>query len=107
MNYNIELSPKADQKLGEIFEYFKLKINNTGNPIIAQKFANDYREILDLLKGYADSFIFADSESLRSKGIHKIHFRHLNYKIFYHIIDNTVIIDIICHDKEDYTKFFE
>ena len=92
--------------MGNILDYYKNRVNGTGNPIVAQKFLNELEKTLIRIEKSAASYAFCEDGRLRKKGVRKAHLRHYKYKVLYHINGSDVIVDAICHDSQDYENMF-
>ena len=106
MVYQVEITAYAEKRVGEIFDYLMYYVGGYGNPGAASRFANDYGDALQRLANSAHAYVLCEDAELASMGERKIHFRKLDYKLFFHIDNDTVIIDLICHDSQDYLAQF-
>ena len=106
MVYRVSITEYAEQCLDECLDYLMCYVGGTGNPQAVKNFVEDYAKVLDCLAVSAHSYGLCEDEALATLGERKIHFKHLSYKVFYHIKDSSVIIDLICHDSRDYKKLF-
>lgn len=102
MVYRIEISDYAEKIVDEVYEYLFDYVGIFGNPNAAIKFLREYEQALDRLKTSAESYSICEENKLQKLKIRKIHFAHLKYKIFYHVVGNVVIVDFLVHDSQDY-----
>ena len=103
MPYQVDISPRAKQISKECFDYLMHEVEGCGNPFAASRFIKEYDELLNRLVDHASSYNFCEEKHLRKMGIRKARFSRLNYKVFFHVTDDdTVIIDLICHDLQNY-----
>ncbi|MBR2831282.1 type II toxin-antitoxin system RelE/ParE family toxin [Candidatus Saccharibacteria bacterium] len=107
MTYQINFSSDAVKALQRCYEYYLFQINEVGNPIIAQHFLEDIDSAIARILSFPKSGTPITVPPSDDYNFRKVHLSHYDYKIIYHLFKNQIIIDIICHDKEDYTKFFE
>lgn len=107
MVYQIRFTERADKSIDSCLDYLLYQVESTGNPQAAKNFMKDFEQTLNILKVSANSFPFYEDERLRKKGFYKIHFLHHNYKIFYRIDEDMVIIEIIMHDLQDYQNILQ
>ena len=102
MTYDIEVSSKIHKLIDENLNYLLNHVGGFGNATAAANFLREYEVTLCKLSQNAASYGLCEEVELSKIGIRKIHFPHLKYKIFYHIKNNTVYIDFISHDSQDY-----
>lgn len=104
MVYRLNITSKAHQCVADIAEYLYNSVGSFGNPGAAAKFLNEYEVALDILSKQAESYAVCEEGELRLNGYRRIRFKTLRYKIFYRVEENVVMIDLITHDSQDYTK---
>ena len=106
MAYQYRISPRAEKSFRDCLEYLLYKVGGTGNIQAGQNFLNDFQRTVAQIKDNANSYPICEGEKLQSLCIRKIHFKHMKYKIFFHLDKQTVVIDLICHDLQDYENLF-
>jgi len=104
MVYRLEISDYIENRVDEIYEYLFSYVGIFGNPTAAFNFLREYEQVLNRIANSAESYKICDEEELAVLKIRKVHFPHLKYKLFYHVKDDTAIIDFILHDSQDYKK---
>ena len=102
MTYQINFTPRADKSIDNCLDYLLYQIGDTGSPQAAKNFMKDLEQTLNIIRVSAKSFPFYEDERLQKRGFYKIHFLHHNYKIFYRLDRDIVIIEMIVHDLQDY-----
>ena len=70
----------------------------------ADHFYDDFEEALDRLRLNAEGYSYYEDEKMAAIGYRKIHFKNLNYKIFYRVKGDVVYIDMVCHDLQNHRK---
>ncbi len=106
MRYRLSLSTSANRAMGDFLEFYNNKVNGVGNPIIARRFLKELERGFERIGASAESYNFCENEKLRQRGIRKIHLRRYKCKVLYHIDGDGVIVDLICHDSQDYENMF-
>lgn len=104
MTYRLEITSRAQQCMVDIVEYLYYAVGGVGNPRVATKFLSEYEMALSTLARQAGSYAFCAEDGLRQHGYRRIRLKTLNYKIFYRVVNDAVIIDLITHDSQDYMK---
>lgn len=101
--YQLKYSPAAIEDANNCLDYLAYHLEGYGNPTIAEKFLEELENVTSAITMFPRGFSLCDDQDLHALGVHKAHFLgRYNYKIFFHIIDNTIIVDMICHDLMDY-----
>ena len=72
------------------------------DPFAATNLNREIERALGFLESSPASCPLCDNPKLNKRGIRKIHLRKYKYKIFYHIVGKTVIIDALIHDSQDF-----
>ena len=62
----------------------------------------DFGDTLNCLKNVAGSLSLCENQRLRALGYHRINFLRHRYFMLYRIEENTVFIDDIFHELQDY-----
>ena len=63
---------------------------------------DDFGDTLNCLKNVAGSLSLCENQRLRALGYHRINFLRHRYFMLYRIEENTVFIDDIFHELQDY-----
>ena len=100
MAYQLKYSDTAVTAFDKCLDYLIYHVGNTGSLQAAENFIQDFEEAIGLILSFP--FGFTICERLSRKNQYKIHFHHLNYKIFYHVEDDLIVVDLIVHDSQDY-----
>ena len=105
MAYKYKYTNNFTTAFNHYLDYLLYSVGGTGSIQAATNFLRDFDDTISLIADFP--FGFTTCEDLDLPNEQKIHFRHLKYKIFYHIENNdTIIVDLICHDSQDYKKLF-
>ena len=99
MAYQLRFTESFTAQLDECIDYFLYQF---GDPMVARSFLRQVDEAIKKLRLYADKYPFCENELLKRRGFRRIRLSSYNYKIFYRVDGDTVIIDVICHDLRDY-----
>jgi plasmid stabilization system protein ParE len=99
MEYNVVLSDLAQEQYDNILDYI---YNTLRNPQATQSVMQDFDRTRELLKTQACSFGYCNSKRLRDLKFHKLHFLKHRYIFVYRINDDTVVIEGIYHELQDY-----
>ena len=62
----------------------------------------DFDATINILEDQAESFRYCKSERLRNQGFHKIHFKRHRYLFVYRVKQDSVIIEGMYHELQDY-----
>lgn len=107
MVYRYEISPRGEYCFRQCLDYLLYEIGGTGNIQAAKHFIKEFEKALHQIELGAKSYAICEEKWLRALEIRKIHFAKMSYKIFFHLKENnTVIIDAICHDLQDFENIF-
>ena len=104
MAYKIFYTSSAAEDFENCLNYLIYHVGDNGNLQAARNFLADFEHTISLIKDFP--FGFAICEDLSIKDERKVHFKHMNYKIFYHVENDFIIIDALCHDLQDYRYKF-
>lgn len=102
MDYEVILTIPAKAQLEHIIEYILSKYENTQ---AALGIMSDAEETQYRLSHVAGGLKLCDDSRLRDLGYRTIHFKHHNYFMLYRIQNETVYVDAIYHDLQDYESF--
>ena len=72
------------------------------NEQAAGNILDDFGDTLNCLKNVAGSLSLCENQRLRALGYHRINFLRHRYFMLYRIEENTVFIDDIFHELQDY-----
>lgn len=99
MQYKVEISDLADRQYDKFLNYI---YNVLKNPQAAAGLMQDFDNVIKTLEERADSLGYCNSERLRKLGFHKIHFQRHRYLLVYRVIQETVIVEGMYHELQDY-----
>lgn len=99
MDYRIVVTKDAEEDLDRFIKYLIFEKKSIQ---AAQNVLNDYDATIESLKHVAGSLKLCDNPKLRQLEYHRINFLNHRYFILYRIVDNTVFIDNIFHELQDY-----
>ncbi len=99
MQYELEIQGKVERKVDRILYYLE---NNKKNHQAVVNFLDEYEECLKDIVDSPESYAFCTDDRLRNLGYKHKHFSTMRYKLIYRIESNTVLIEGIYHDLEDY-----
>ena len=99
MDYKVVLSRGAEEDLDGFVVYllFEKKSEQT-----ARNLLNDFEATKTSLSNVAGSLKFCDNPKLRELGYHRINFLSHRYFMLYRIENDTVYVDNIFHELQDY-----
>ena len=107
MAYRYEISSCGERCFRRCLNYLLYEVGGIGNVQAAEHFVDDFRRTLRRIELGAESYAICEEKRLRALGIRKIHFARMRYKMFFHLEDDVVIVDLICHDLQDFENLFE
>ena len=99
MHFNLEVSDLASEQYDKFLKYI---YHTLQNPQAADNLMQDFDDTIAVQEGQAGSFGYCRSERLRKLGFHKIHFQRHKYLLVYRIKQNSVIIEGMYHELQDY-----
>lgn len=99
MRFEVELSELASTQYDKILEYIYYVLKN---PQAADNLMRDFDETIETLAEQAEDFGYCRSERLRRMGFHKIHFKRHRYLMVYRVKYDTVIVEGMYHELQDY-----
>lgn len=99
MDYNIVVTVDAEEDLDRCINYllFEKKSKQAARNVL-----NDFEITKNSLKHVAGSLKLCDNPWLNRMGYRRINFSSHRYFMLYRIVDNTVFVDNIFHELEDY-----
>ncbi|HJD41412.1 MAG TPA: type II toxin-antitoxin system RelE/ParE family toxin [Candidatus Mediterraneibacter quadrami] len=99
MEYKVIVSEEAEADLDRYIRYlFAVKRNEQA----ARNVLEDFEATVKALKNVAGSLKLCDNEQLRKQGYRRINFLSHRYFLIYRIVDDTVFVDNIFHEMQDY-----
>lgn len=103
MGYKVIIMPPAKRRLDRYVFY---TIETLGNRQAAKAILADARETKKRLSMAADSLRICDNPILEKHGYRKIKFAKHKFVMLYRIQDDTVIVDGMFHELQDYEGIF-
>ncbi|MDO4332231.1 MAG: type II toxin-antitoxin system RelE/ParE family toxin [Eubacteriales bacterium] len=99
MDYRIIISEDAEADLDEFIRYLLFEKKNEQS---ARNLLDDFEATLDSLSRVAESLKPCDNPHLKKLGYRRINFLSHRYFMLYRVEENTVFIDNIFHELQDY-----
>lgn len=99
MDYNVIISDFAEAQLDRIIYHILYKLKNTQ---AAQSILSDFENTKEKLSSVASSLKLCDEPHLQTLGYRTIHLAQHQYFMVYRIESNTVYVEGIYHDLQDY-----
>ena len=99
MEYKIVITADAEEDLNCYIEYLLMMKNNEQ---AAKNLLDDFETTINTLKSAAGSLKLCDNPRLRKLGYRRINFLSHRYFLMYRIVENTVFIDNVFHELQDY-----
>lgn len=99
MGYKIVLMRDAEEDLDRFVTYLLLEKKSEQ---AARNLLNDFEETKASLTNVAGSLKLCDNPKLRELGYHRINFLSHRYFMLYRIENDTVYVDNIFHELQDY-----
>ena len=99
MDYKIVVSIAAEEDLNRFIAYLLYEKNSAQ---AARNLLIDFEETKERLKNVAECLKFCDNLKLRKLGYRRINFLSHRYFMLYRIENNTVFVDNIFHELQDY-----
>lgn len=103
MGYKVIIMPPAKRRL-DMYVFYT--IETLGNKQAAKAILADARETKKRLSMTADSLKICDNPVLAKHGYRKIKFAKHKFVMLYQIQDDTVIVDGMFHELQDYEGIF-
>lgn len=103
MAYKVIITPVAKRHLDRYVEY---TLQVLQNPDAARGIIKDAKETKKRLSTVAGALKLCDNPILAKYDYRTIRFAHHNYFMVYRIDGNTVIVDAMYHDLQDYESVF-
>lgn len=99
MDYNIVLTKNAEDDLDQFIQYLVVQKENVQ---AAKNVLDDFDSTIKVLKHIAGSLKLCEHPRLNQSGYRRINFLHHRYFMLFRIEDNTVIVDAVFHELQDY-----
>lgn len=99
MDYRIVITSNAEADLDEFIKYL---IFMKQSEQAAKNLLNDFVKTTNNLRNVAESLQYCDNPKLKQLGYRRTNFLSHRYFMLYRVISNTVFIDNIFHDLQDY-----
>lgn len=99
MRYNVHISDLACEQYDKFLEYI---YHTLLNPQAADSLIQDFDDTIGSLEVRAESFGYCKSERLKKQGFHKIHFQRHRYLLVYRVTQDSVIVEGMYHELQDY-----
>ena len=99
MDYNVLVTKEAEEDLDRFIRYL---IEEKENLQAAKNVLSDFDATIECLSLVAGSLKLCDHPKLASLGYRRINFLNHRYFMLYRILDNTVYVDNIFHELQDY-----
>ena len=74
------------------------------NPQAALSLNDDLEDAVYKLEDVAESLKYDDNPDIAAMGYHRIHLEKHNYFMMYRVVKNTVFVDRIFRDLQDYKR---
>ena len=103
MVYKVLIMPPAKRRL-DMYVFYTLE--TLGNRQAAKAILADAKDTVKRLSLTADSLKICDNPVLEKYGYRKIRFAKHKFVMLYRIYDNTVIVDGMFHELQDYEGMF-
>lgn len=99
MQYDVSVSDLACEQYDKFLDYI---YHTLLNPQAADRLMEDFGETISILERQAVRFGYCKSERLREQGFHKIHFQRHRYLFVYRVKKDSVIVEGMYHELQDY-----
>lgn len=99
MKFDVVLSDLAVTQYDNILSYI---YDTLKNPQATKSVMQDFDRTVELLKTQANNYGYCKSERLSNLGFHKLHLLKHKYILVYRIKNDTVVIEGIYHELQDY-----
>ena len=99
MVYEVVVTADAEKDLNQFIRYLLLEKKSEQ---AATSVLNDFEATINNLKISAGSLKLCDNPRLKKWGYRRINFLSHRYFLLYRIVDNTVYVDNVFHELQDY-----
>lgn len=100
-DFEVVFTDNAKEQSQDILDYLFFELNNAQ---AAYNVEQDMKQTIRLLSHVAGSLKLCESPRLRDLGYRTIHLKHHSYFMIYRIQDDTVYVDAIYHDLQNYEE---
>lgn len=104
MGFKVVLTSQAQLDFRNITYYLLYELKNEQATISV---TNDMENTIERLSYMASGLKLCDNPRLRGLGYRTIHFKRHNYFMLYRIQDDTVYVDAIYHDLQNYEDILQ
>mgnify|MGYP003302226657 CR=1 FL=1 len=104
LGYNVIISPEAKLQLKNIVQYVRFVLKN---PIAAKRVLEDAEKTMNKLTYLAKSLKLCEEPELSIHGYRVISFQTHDYVMLYRVDGNTVYVDGIFHQLQNYQELFK
>lgn len=98
-NYNVQLTSEAEKDLDNFVYYLRF---NLENPQAAKHLIDDFEKTKEKLSTVAASIKLCENPRLAALGYRRFNFLQMKYFMLYRMEENTVVVDDIFHQLQDY-----
>ena len=99
MDYKVVMTADAEEDLDRFISYLLFEKRD---PQAAGNVLDDFELTKQSLSHVAGALRLCDHPRLNALGYRRIHFLSYRYFMLYRIVDDTVIIDSVFHELQDY-----
>lgn len=99
MDYKVVVTSDAEEDLESFIKYLIIEKESMQ---AAENVLRDYDATIESLKHVAGSLKLCDDPRLRQLEYRRINFLNHRYFMLYRIVENTVFVDNIFHELQDY-----
>jgi len=99
MAYKVVVTADA---VDDIERFIRYLIVEKKSPQSASAVLNDFEESIKTLAIAAESFKLCDNPKLREHGYRRKNFKRHRYFLMYRVVENTVYVDSVFHELQDY-----
>ena len=102
--YRVVVTPRAKEHLRGILSYIRFVLKN---PDAARNVKCDANETKRKLTYLAENLKLCEEPELAIQGYRVIFFQKHDYVMFYRVDGDTVYVDGICHERQNYRNLFK
>ena len=99
MRYSVSVSDLAYEQYDKFLDYIYHTLLNLQ---AADSLMQDFDATIGIWGMQAESFGYCQSELLRKQGFHQIHFKRHRYLFVYRVKQDSVIVEGMYHELQDY-----
>lgn len=101
--FEVIFSADADEQLQNILDYLFFDLDNAQ---AAYNVEQDMKQTIKMLSHIAGSLKLCENPRLRGLGYRTIHLKRHNYFLLYQVEGNTVYVEAVYHDLQNYEDIF-